>query len=436
MHKPCCRSVNQIVTTMIDLLLVNAAQVVTCAGDRPKRAAELADAGVIADGAVAIDDGVIIAVGPTAEIEARFQAHTRIDLSGKVLCPGFVDCHTHLVFGGERVAEFERKLAGATYQELLAAGGGILSTMRATRAAPVEELVNAGRKRLAAMLRLGTTTVEIKTGYGLDTPNELKILTAIELLDATTAQDIVPTFLGAHANPPEFTTRPDNYVDLLCTEMLPAVQRWWQGSRFANGRLFNDVFCEEGVFDVVQSRRILAAGMRLGLHPKIHADEFVTLGGARLAAELGAISADHLDVTPAAEIDIVAASETIAVLLPGVNFHLGSHHFAAARAWIEAGAAVALATDFNPGSAPILSLPVVMAIACRYQHMTPAEAINAVTINAAHAIGFGNRLGSLEPGKQADVLILDIPDYRHLAYWLGVNLVEGVFKRGKLYKVT
>jgi imidazolonepropionase len=262
------------------------------------------------------------------------------------------------------------------------------------------------------------------------------MLAAIEQLAAMSTQDIVPTFLGAHAIPPEFTMQPESYVDLLCTEMLPAVQTWWQSARFAGAMLYNDIFCEAGVFDVTQSRRVLEAGIRLGLRPKIHADEFVTLGGARLAVDLGAISADHLDVTPAAEIDIVAASATIAVLLPGVNFHLGSHHFAAARAWIEAGAAVALATDFNPGSAPILSLPLVMAMACRYQHMMPAEAINAVTINAAHAIGLGDRLGSLEPGKQADVLILDAPDYRHLVYWLGHNLVEGVIKRGKVHRTT
>lgn len=421
--------------TTVDLLLTNAAQVVTCAGRAPKRSAALADAGVIADGAVAIDDGMIVAVGSSAALDAHFRARTRLDLSGKVVCPGFVDCHTHLVFGGERVAEFERKVAGATYQEILAAGGGILSTMRATRAASLAELVAVGKRHLAAMLRLGTTTVEIKTGYGLDTANELKMLAAIEALDAASMQRIVPTFLGAHAVPPEFAMQPDSYVELLCTEMLPAVHTWWQGSRFAGAMLFNDIFCEAGVFDMVQSRRVLEAGMALGLRPKIHADEFVTLGGARLAVALGAISADHLDVTPDTEINELAASETIAVLLPGVNVHLGSHHFAAARAWIDAGAAVALATDFNPGSAPILSLPLVMALACRYQHMTPAEAINAVTINAAHAIGLGDRLGSLEPGKEADLVIIDAPDYRHVVYWLGVNLVEAVVKRGKLLVV-
>lgn len=421
-------------TEHIDLLLTNAAQVATCAGPGPKRGAALADVGVISDGAVAIADGAIVAVGPTAEVTARYTARTQIDVAGRVLCPGFVDCHTHLVFGGDRMAEFERKLAGASYQELLAAGGGILATMRATRATPLTGLVEAAQRRLAAMLQLGTTTVEIKSGYGLDTATELKLLAAIETLAASTPLDIVPTFLGAHATPPEYVGRSDAYVDLLCTEMLPAVCAWWENSRFAASGvpLFNDVFCEAGIFDLAQTARVLTAGQQLGMRPKLHADEFVALGGVQLAIAQHAISADHLDVTPLAGIAALAASDTMAVLLPGVNFHLGSHHFADARAMIDAGAAVALATDFNPGSAPILSLPLVMALACRYQHLTPAEALNAVTLNAAHAIGLGERLGSLEAGKQADVLIVAAPDYRHLVYWLGVNLVAGVVKRGEM----
>ena len=424
-------------TQHIDLLLTNAAQVVTCAGVGPKRGAALADAGVITDGAVAIDDGVIVAVGPAAEVASRYTARTHVDVTGKVLCPGFVDCHTHLVFGGERVAEFERKLAGVTYQELLAAGGGILSTMRATRAASHTELVEMGRQRLATMLQLGTTTVEIKSGYGLDTATELKLLAAIETLAEHTPLDIVPTFLGAHATPPEFAGHPDAYIDLICAEMLPAVRAWWEGSRFAMSGvpLFNDVFCEAGVFDRAQTERVLAAGARLGLRPKLHADEFVTLGGVGLAVALHAISADHLDVTPPEDVAALAAADTVAVLLPGVNFHLGSRHFADARALIDAGAAVALATDFNPGSAPILALPLVMALACRYQHLTPGEALNAVTINAAHAVGLGDRLGSLEVGKQADVLVIDAPDYRHLVYWLGINLVAAVVKRGQVLAI-
>lgn len=418
---------------LVELMLVNAAQVVTCAAPEPKRRAALADVGVVTDGALAIADGVVVAVGETAALRGRFRARTQLDVTGKVLCPGFVDCHTHLVFGGERVTEFERKLAGATYQELLAAGGGILATMRATRSATLDELVAAGRRHLQAMLRLGTTTVEIKSGYGLDMATELKLLTAIEQLAATSPQDIVPTLLAAHAVPPEFVGDPDGYINLVCTEMLPAAAEWWRATSFAaDVSFFNDVFCEQGVFDVAQARRVLETGARLGLRPKIHADEFVALGGTQLAVELAAISADHLDVTPAEEIALLGASPTIAVLLPGVNFHLGSRHFASARAWVDAGAAVALATDFNPGSAPLLSLPLTMAIACRYQRLTPAETLNAITINAAHAIGLGDRLGSLEVGKQADVVILDMPEYRQLVYWLGVNPVVGVVKRGRM----
>ncbi len=424
-------------TEIVDLLLVNAAQVVTCAGPGPKRGAALADVGAIEHGAIAVADGRIVAVGPTAELQSRFRGRVHLDVAGKIICPGFVDCHTHLVFAGDRVDEFERKLAGASYQELLAAGGGILSTMRATRAASLEELVALGQRRLHAMARLGTTTVEIKSGYGLNTDGELKILAAIERLAAAAPQDIVPTFLAAHALPPEFAGDPDGYIELVCEEMLPAAATWYHDSLFGGLGLplFNDVFCEQGVFDYAQSRRVLEAGLNVGLRPKIHADEFVSLGGTRLAVELGAISADHLDATPPEEMTMLAASQTIAVLLPGVNFHLGSRHFAQARRWVEAGAAIALATDFNPGSAPILSLPLVMAIACRYQRLTPAEALNAVTLNAAHAIGLGDRLGSLEVGKQADLLIVDAPDYRHLAYWLGDNLVAAVFKAGKPLEV-
>ena len=417
----------------VDLLIHSAAQVVTCAGG-PKRGAALGDAGVIADGAVAVDGGLIVAAGPSAAVRARYRGRRELDATGKVICPGFVDCHTHLVFGGERVAEFERKLAGVTYQELLAAGGGILSTMRATRAASLEELVTTGKERLHAMLRLGTTTVEIKTGYGLATAHEIKLLAAIAELAGATLLDIVPTLLAAHAVPPEFAGQPDAYVQHVVAEIIPAARAWWERSPFpvAGIPLFNDVFCEAGVFDRAQSRAVLEAGLRHGLRPKVHADEFVALGGTGLAVALGAISADHLDVTPPAEVAALAHSETIAVLLPAVNFHLGSHHYANARAFVEAGAAIALATDFNPGSAPALSLPLVMAIACRYQKLLPAEVMNAATINAAHAIGLGDRVGSIEPGKQADLLLVDAPDYRHLVYWLGPNLVEGVVKRGRV----
>jgi imidazolonepropionase len=394
----------------------------------------MADVGLISDGAVAIAAGQIVAVGPTVEIKANYSASKTIDAAGKVVCPGFVDPHTHVVYAGERVAEFELRLRGASYMEIMAAGGGIVSTMQAVRRASVPQLVAESRPRLEAMLALGTTTAEVKTGYGLDTENELKMLAAIANLDATLPIDLIPTFLGAHAIPPEYKGRTEAYVNLVVEEMLPAAQTWYRQSAFAARAwpLFCDVFCEANVFDREQTRRILETGLALGFPAKIHADEFKTLGGVALAVELQAISADHLDVTPPAEIEALAQSETVGVVLPAVNFNLGSAHFADARRLIDAGAALALSTDINPGSAPCPSLPLVMAIACRYQGLLPAEALNASTINAAYAIGLGDQLGSIEVGKQADLLVIGAPDYRHLAYQFGVNLVERVIKKGQI----
>ena len=415
----------------VDLLIHSAAQLVTCASpDGPKRGAALADAGVLADGAVAVADGEIVAAGTTSDLRGEYRAAREIDASGHVVCPGFVDAHTHLVFAGDRTQEFERKLQGASYMEILQAGGGILSTMRATRAASYEDLLARSRARLHEMSRLGTTTIEIKSGYGLDTASELKILAVITGLAAERCCEVFPTFLGAHAVPPPFQARPDAYSQLVIEEMLPAVADWHQGSPLAAKPLFCDVFCEPGAFDYAQTEAILTAAKRRGLPLKLHADEFVSQHGVALAVELGATSVDHLDVTPAADRRLLGESATAAVVLPAVNFHLGSRDFADARALVAAGAALALATDANPGSAPCLSLPFVMAIACRYQKLTPAEALNGITINAAHALGQGHQLGSLEPGKQADLLIIDAPDYRHLAYWFGHNLVRRVFKHG------
>ncbi len=418
----------------VDLLIQNAAQLVTCAGPGPRRGPAMAEVGLIPDGAVAITDGQIVAVGPTADLRADVTARKRLDAAGRVVCPGFVDPHTHAVYAGDRVAEFELRIRGATYMEIMQAGGGIANTMRATRAATVEELVAASRPRLEMMLALGTTTIEIKTGYGLDTASEIKMLEAIAALDRALPVDLVPTFLGAHAVPPEYQGRTETYVDLVITEMLPAAAEWYGRSPFAPRRfpLFADVFCEANVFDAGQSRRVLAAGQALGLPAKIHADEFKSLGGVALAVELSVVSADHLDVTPAAEVAALARSDTVGVVLPAVNFNLGSSHFADARAMIEAGVALALATDINPGSAPCPSMPLVMAIACRYQRLRPAEALIASTINAAYALGLGERLGSLEAGKQADLLVVNAPDYRHLAYQFGGNLVERVIKNGQL----
>jgi imidazolonepropionase len=419
----------------IDLMIQHAAQLATCASPNgPKRRSHMADIGLIHDGAVAVSDGEIIAVGPTSDLRADYTARETVDATNKVICPGFVDPHTHLVYAGDRVAEFEMRIQGATYMEIMEAGGGIASTTQATQAATVEELCAASKSRLDTMLTLGTTTAEVKTGYGLDTPSELKMLQAIVALDATHLIDLVPTFLGAHAVPPAYAGRADEYVDMVIDEMLPQVAEWYSASSFAARRvpLFCDVFCEANVFDRDQSRRILEAGLTHGLPAKIHADEFKTLGGVALAVALGAVSADHLDVTPWAEVKALAQSSTIGVVLPAVNFNLGSTHFADARAMIDAGVALALATDINPGSAPCPSIPLVMAIACRYQRLLPAEALNASTINAAHAIGRGDQIGSIEVGKQADLLVLDAPDYQLLSYQFGANLVERVVKRGRL----
>jgi imidazolonepropionase len=367
---------------------------------------------------------------------ADHSAQKTIDASGKVVCPGFVDPHTHVVYAGDRVAEFELRLKGASYMEIMAAGGGIVSTMSAVRGATIAQLVDETRPRLDAMLALGTTTVEVKSGYGLNTQSELNSLQAIAELEACHPCDLVPTFLGAHTVPPEYKGRADEYVDLVIQDMLPAAAAWHSNSPFAGqGRpLFCDVFCEANVFDLEQSRRVLEAGLALGLPAKIHADEFRNLGGVAAAVALKAISADHLDVTPSAEIEALANSSTIAVVIPAVNFNFGSTHFANARAIIDAGAALALSTDINPGSAPCPSMPLVMAIACRYQKLLPAEALNASTVNAAYAVGLGHQLGSIEVGKQADLLLIDAPDYRHLAYQFGGNLVARVVKKGRVVR--
>ncbi len=394
----------------------------------------MTDVGIIADGAVAVDGGQIVAVGSSADLREHYPARETIDASGKVVCPGLVDAHTHVLYAGDRAAEFELRIRGASYMEIMAAGGGIVSTVRQVRAASVEQLVAETRPRLDAMLRLGTTTVEIKTGYGLDLDSELKMLCAIELLDETHPIDIVPTFLGAHAVPPEYAGRSDAFTDLVVETLIPAAAEWYGGSSFAARGVpfFIDVFCEQNAFDLEQSRRVLEAGVAHGMRVKAHVDEFANLGGARMAADLGAVSVDHLDATSADEIALLAHSETVGVVIPAVNFNFGSAHFADARALIDAGAALALATDNNPGSAPCPSLPLVMAIACRYQKLLPSEALNASTINAAYAVGMGDELGSLQPGKQADLLVVNAPDYRHLAYQFGGNLVGQVIKNGKV----
>jgi imidazolonepropionase len=422
------------IMTHIDLLITHAGQLITCASDGPKRGEAMRDVGMIQDGAVAVKDGVILEVGESAALEARYDARHTLDARGRVVMPGFVDAHTHVVYAGDRLHEFEMRIQGATYMEIMAAGGGIVSTMRAVREASIDHLVEETRRRLDVMLALGTTTVEVKTGYGLSTEAELKLLEAIARLDQTHPATLIPTFLGAHAVPPEFKGRTDDYIDLVVEEMIPAAAAWYAASPFArNGTpFFCDVFCEAGVFDVAQSRRVLEAGRAHGMALKVHADEFENLGGVTLAVTLGATSVDHLDVTPEDEMDRLAASDTVGVVIPAVNFNLGSHHYADARKLIDKGVALALATDINPGSAPCPSMPMVMAIATRYQRLLPAEALNAATLNAAYAVGLGHEVGSLQPGKRADILILDATDYRRLAYEFGVNLVSTVIKEGRI----
>lgn len=424
----------------IDLILHSAAQVLTLVGDAPKRGAAQGDFRIIRDGAVAIGGEKIVAVGDTLDILALADAHThKINARGKIVLPGFVDAHTHVVFAGDRANEFEMRLQGATYLDMQKVGGGIMSTVRATRAGSLDDLVAQSRVRLDAMLAHGTTTAEVKTGYGLDTENELKMLEAIAALDAEHAMDLVPTFLGAHVVPEEFKGREDEYVRLVIEEMLPEVAKLKAKSQksssqlaIGNSQFFCDVFCDEGAFTLEQTRQILARAKELGFGLRVHADEFANLGAATLAAELGAASADHLMVTRREEMRAMANANVVAVLLPGTTFGLGETNFADGRAFIEENVPVALGSDINPGTCWCESMPFIIALACRYAKLTPAEAIVAATINAAASLGIADRVGSLAPGKLADVLVADVPDYRHLAYRFGANPIETVIKRGRV----
>ena len=416
----------------VDLLIAHASQLCTVPASNggPQRGERLGDLGLIEDGALAVQEGRIVAVGPTSELR-KYSATREIDATRRTVIPGLVDPHTHIVWAGDRAGEFEMRVAGRTYMEIMAAGGGIMSTVRATRAASLDELVAQTKTRLARMLAHGTTTAEAKTGYGLETAAELKLLDAIRRLQAEQPIELVPTFLGAHAIPAEHKDHPDAYVDLLVNEMLPAFSSLSRPLG-VHSPLFCDVFCEDGAFSLEQTRRILTRAKELGFGLKIHVDEFKPLGGSRLGVELGATSVDHFVTTPPDEVEAVAKSDVIAVSLPGTPFGLGHQDYSPARQLLEHGGALALATDCNPGTCWCESMQFVIALACRYLRLTPAQALAAATINAAFAVGRGDTVGSLEAGKQADVVILDVPDYRHLGYRFGTNLVYTVVKRGQV----
>lgn len=415
------------------LLISHCRQLLTLRGPRqPRRGRALAELGLIRDGAVLIRGGRIQAVGPTRSVERQPLARQaeKITVKDMVVLPGFVDSHTHLIFPSSRADEYEQRIAGAGYEQIARRGGGILSTVRRLRRASGQQLLARARAWLAEFAAHGTTTVEVKSGYGLSLSAEVKILEVIRRLNREGPLELVATFLGAHGVPREYRRAPHRYVELLVRRMIPTVA--------ARGLAeFCDVFCDRGAFTPAQARLILTAARVCGMEPRLHAEQLARTGGARLAAELHAVSVDHLERVSRSDIRKLASSETLCTLLPGAVFHLGKSTYAPARALIEAGAAVALATDFNPGTSPTVSMPMVLSLACTQMRMTPAEALSAATINAAHALRRGERLGSLEVGKQADLCAFELCDYREIPYYFGVNLCRWTLKRGHvIYDAT
>jgi imidazolonepropionase len=408
-------------------IVKNIGLLATPKGDQPLKGDEQRKIRFIRDAYIEISGETITKVGSMADLRQCEKGYTQIvDAEGQLVTPGLIDPHTHLVFCGWRQRELSLKLEGRTYLDILKMGGGILNTVRNTRKATLEELVSHSRKVLDTMFAHGTTTCEAKSGYGLTTEDELKQLEAIKQLGSTHPVDLVPTFMGAHAVPEEYKGKKQQYLELMLKKMIPEVSR-------QNYAKFCDVFCEEAVFDVEESRKILECGIRHGLIPKIHADEITPLGGARLAGEIKAISADHLIHADDRGLQKMAENGVIAVLLPGTSLFLGES-FARARAMIHMGIPVSLATDFNPGSCPTESLQLIMNLACIKYKMRPEEVLTAVTLNAASAIGIQEKIGTLEPGKQADIVIWDAPDLDFILYHFGVNLVKKVIKRGKVYE--
>lgn len=415
----------------MQLLLKNIKQLLTVRSDGAlsKSGSSMRELGVIDNASVFIEDGVFKWVGKSVAFNEKLKKDAdTLDASNYVALPGFVDAHTHLVFAGTRENEFAMRSEGKTYQQIAEQGGGILSTVKATRAATKKELKKLASKRLDAMMQHGTTTVEIKSGYGLDEDSEIKILEAINELDKEHPMTIVSTFLGAHAVPPEFKGKPDDYVQLICERMLPYISK----KKLAR---FCDVFCDKGYFTVEQTRRIFEKARSLGFDLKIHADELANIGASGLAADLSAISADHLENITADETRRLQKAGVVAVLLPGVSFFL-NHAHANARTLIDAGVPVAIGSDFNPGSCMSFSIPLMMTIACTQLKMTPEETITATTLNAAAALKLSDKVGSIEVGKQADIVLYEIPNYRYLAYHFGVNLVSKVIKKGTILEFS
>jgi imidazolonepropionase len=408
-----------------DWLITGCSQLLTLRGAAPRRGRALGDPGIIRDGALLVHGDQIAAVGPRRRIEKLRAARRaeKLNLGGRVVLPGFVDSHTHLIFPASRAAEHEQRIAGATYEQIARAGGGIRSTVQHLRRTPDEKLKIRALANLRDFSAHGTTTLEAKSGYGLDWKSERKSLQLLHELHQEQPLDIAATFLGAHVVPPEYRKRPEAYVDLVAQRWIPTVAT-------AGLAEFCDVFCDRGAFTVAQARRILAAGRACGLVPRIHAEQLARTGAARLAIELHAASADHLEKINASDVGALALSNVVCTLLPGCCFHLGLAHYAPARELIEAGAIVGLATDFNPGTSPTLSMPMILSLACTQMRMTPAEAIAAATINPAYSLRYHDRVGSLEVGKYADLAAFDVDDYREIPYYFGVNLCGLTMKRG------
>ncbi len=406
--------------------VLNIGQLVTLAGpQRARTGREMSELGLIEDGALLIEDGVIAAVGTEPELEPRIPPSMLVvDAGGRCVTPGFVDAHTHLVFVGNRAAEFEQRIGGATYQEIAAAGGGILRTVKLTRAASEDELLTEARRHRDWMLRSGTTTIEAKSGYGLDGETELRMLRVLARLNAEGPAHIVPTLLAAHTVPPEFAGRRDEYVCWIAEDLIPEVSS-------AGLARFCDAFCDDHAFTVEEARTVLTAAHRNGLGLRVHAEQFRPGTGAALAAELGAATADHLETVDEQTLDALQAAGVQPVLLPGSVFALGRTKYPPARKMIEMGLAVVVATDFNPGSSPIASMPFIFSLACLQMGMLPAEALTAGTVNAAWSLGVGDRVGTLEAGKEADFLIHEFDDYRELAYFIAAPARRRVFIGGR-----